>query len=92
MTKTTNKVIAIGASTGGTEALREVLTALPPNAPGIAIVQHMPEHFTRSFADRLNELSEIEVKEAIAAGGVDHTLPLNLIGQKMLRLAAAEDS
>lgn len=64
MTRTTNKVIAIGASTGGTEALREVLEALPANAPGIVIVQHMPEHFTRSFADRLNELCAIEVKEA----------------------------
>lgn len=64
LTKTTNKVVVIGASTGGTEALARVLMVLPPNAPGIAIVQHMPEHFTRSFADRLNELCDIEVKEA----------------------------
>ncbi|MBX7255040.1 MAG: chemotaxis response regulator protein-glutamate methylesterase [Candidatus Hydrogenedentes bacterium] len=64
MTRTTNKVIAIGASTGGTEALTDVLTALPANAPGIVIVQHMPEHFTRSFADRLNSLCAIQVKEA----------------------------
>ncbi|MHC4872658.1 MAG: protein-glutamate methylesterase/protein-glutamine glutaminase [Planctomycetota bacterium] len=64
ITETTNKVIAIGASTGGTVALKEVLTVLPPAIPGIVIVQHMPEHFTRSFADRLNELCEIEVKEA----------------------------
>ncbi len=64
MTCTTNKVIAIGASTGGTDALRSVLTALPGNAPGIVITQHMPEHFTRSFAERLNSLCAIEVKEA----------------------------
>ncbi len=64
LTKTTNKVVVIGASTGGTEALAKVLRVMPPNAPGIAIVQHMPEHFTRSFADRLNELCDIEVKEA----------------------------
>jgi two-component system chemotaxis response regulator CheB len=64
MTQTTNKVLAIGASTGGTEALTSVLSALPPNAPGVCVVQHMPEHFTRSFANRLNELCAVEVKEA----------------------------
>jgi two-component system chemotaxis response regulator CheB len=50
LTKTTHKIVAIGASTGGTKALEYVLTSLPANAPGILIVQHMPEHFTRSFA------------------------------------------
>lgn len=64
LTKTTNKVIAIGTSTGGTEALRQVLPQLPGNTPGIVIVQHMPEHFTRSFANSLNDASEIMVKEA----------------------------
>lgn len=64
MTRTTDKVIAIGSSTGGTEALLSVLRVLPSNAPAIAITQHMPEHFTRSFADRLNSLCAIEVKEA----------------------------
>lgn len=64
MTKTTNKVVAIGASTGGTQALQHVLTAMPATAPGIVIVQHMPEHFTRAFADRLNSLSAMQVKEA----------------------------
>ena len=64
LARTTHKVIAIGASTGGTQALQEVLTQLPPNAPGIVIVQHMPEHFTRSFAERLDTLCDIEVKEA----------------------------
>ncbi len=62
--RTSNKIIAMGASTGGTEALKSVLTKLPSNAPGIVIVQHMPEHFTKTFADRLNQLCKIEVKEA----------------------------
>jgi two-component system chemotaxis response regulator CheB len=64
MTRTTNKVVAIGASTGGTQAIQDVLSAMPPNAPGMVIVQHMPENFTRSFAGHLNEKCEIEVKEA----------------------------
>ncbi|OGF48889.1 MAG: chemotaxis response regulator protein-glutamate methylesterase [Candidatus Firestonebacteria bacterium GWA2_43_8] len=63
MTKTTNKIIALGASTGGTEAIRSILRKLPANAPGIVIVEHMPEHFTRSFADRMNEECEVEVSE-----------------------------
>jgi len=61
---TTDKVVAIGASTGGTEALSEILQAMPPDAPGMVIVQHMPEVFTRSFAERLDRLCRIEVKEA----------------------------
>jgi len=60
----TNRVVAIGASTGGTQALRELLVAMPRNAPGIVIVQHMPEHFTRAFAERLNEACTVDVKEA----------------------------
>ena len=64
MTETTNKLVAIGASTGGTEALKEVLTRMPPNAPGIVVVQHMPANFTRAFADRLNGMCQIKVKEA----------------------------
>lgn len=64
MAKTTEMVVCIGASTGGTESLREVLEALPANAPGIVIVQHMPERFTAAFAKRLNTLCELEVKEA----------------------------
>jgi two-component system chemotaxis response regulator CheB len=62
--ETTHKVVVVGASTGGTEALREFLEAMPPDAPGIAIVQHMPEVFTAQFAKRLNEVCRIEVKEA----------------------------
>ncbi|AXE30665.1 chemotaxis response regulator protein-glutamate methylesterase [Chromobacterium phragmitis] len=61
---TTERIIALGTSTGGTQALEVVLTQLPRTCPGLAIVQHMPEKFTRSFADRLNSLSQIEVKEA----------------------------
>jgi len=61
---TTEKIVAVGASTGGTEALRVFLEALPIDAPGIIIVQHMPEKFTRAFADRLNTTCKISVKEA----------------------------
>ena len=64
MTRTTNKVLAIGASTGGTEAIRDVLQAFPSTGPGTVVVQHMPENFTRSFANRLNEVCSMEVKEA----------------------------
>lgn len=64
ITNTTNKVIAIGASTGGVQALRSVLPLMPANAPGIVVVQHMPEHFTTSFANRLNSLCAMQVKEA----------------------------
>ncbi len=62
--ETTEKIVCIGASTGGTEALREILQAMPLNAPGIVVVQHMPEKFTAAFAQRLNALCEITVKEA----------------------------
>ena len=86
MAKTTEMVVVVGASTGGTEALREMLEKLPANAPGMVIVQHMPEKFTAAFARRLNSLCEVEVKEAadgdavlrghvlIAPGGDRHTL------------------
>ena len=64
MAQTTERIVAIGTSTGGTQALELVLTALPRVSPGIVIVQHMPEKFTASFAERLNGLSQIEVREA----------------------------
>ncbi len=64
MTETTNKIIAIGASTGGVQALSIVLSALPANAPGTLVVQHMPEQFTTSFAERLNKECKVNVKEA----------------------------
>jgi two-component system chemotaxis response regulator CheB len=64
MIETTDKVIVVGASTGGTEALREFLEAMPLDSPGIVVVQHMPEHFTARFAERLNGICRITVKEA----------------------------
>jgi two-component system, chemotaxis family, protein-glutamate methylesterase/glutaminase len=64
MTQTTERVVALGTSTGGTQALEEVLTALPRVCPGIVIVQHMPEKFTAAFAARLDSLCKITVKEA----------------------------
>jgi two-component system chemotaxis response regulator CheB len=64
MTRTTERVVALGTSTGGTQALEYVLTALPRVCPGIVIVQHMPERFTAAFAERLNNLCQIEVREA----------------------------
>jgi two-component system chemotaxis response regulator CheB len=68
----THKVVAIGASTGGTEALKDLLSPLPADFPGIVIVQHMPEAFTHQFADRLDSLCKIRVKEAQDG---DHILP-----------------
>ncbi|MBP7264971.1 MAG: chemotaxis response regulator protein-glutamate methylesterase [Spirochaetia bacterium] len=62
--ETTDKIIVVGASTGGTEALREYLEVLPEDAPGVVIVQHMPEHFTAAFAKRLDSLCRVSVKEA----------------------------
>lgn len=64
MIKTTDKVVAIGASTGGVEAIREVLTSLPAIFPGIVIAQHMPERFTKVFAEDLNRRCKIKVREA----------------------------
>jgi len=64
MLKTTQRVIAIGASTGGTEAIREVLVQLPADCPPIVIVQHMPPGFTRAFAARLDSMTAVQVKEA----------------------------
>ena len=85
MIQTTEKVVVVGASTGGTEALKEFLESLPEDAPGIVIVQHMPENFTRAFANRLDGLCRITIKEAenddtvirgraLVAPGNKHTL------------------
>ncbi len=85
MIQTTEKVVVVGASTGGTQALEFLLCSMPLNAPGIVIVQHMPENFTRAFAERLNGVCQILVKEgqnndtvipgqAIIAPGNKHTL------------------
>jgi two-component system chemotaxis response regulator CheB len=65
MKQTTERIVALGTSTGGTQALERVLTALPRDCPGIAIVQHMPEKFTAAFAERLNGICDVEVREAV---------------------------
>ena len=89
MIKTTDTIIAIGASTGGTEAVKDVLQMLPPNTPPILVTQHMPERFTKTWADRMNDLCHIAVKEAqdgdsvlpghalVAPGGYNMTLVRN---------------
>ncbi|MEP9375393.1 chemotaxis response regulator protein-glutamate methylesterase [Aquabacter sp. CN5-332] len=64
MSRTTETIVCIGASTGGTESLKVVLEALPHDSPGVVIVQHMPEHFTAAFARRLDGLCQVDVKEA----------------------------
>ncbi len=64
LSETTQKIIAVGSSTGGTEALKEILVNLPLNIPGMVIVQHMPPRFTTAFAERLDKLCRIEVREA----------------------------
>ena len=72
LAQTSNKVIAIGASTGGTEALKAVLVQMPSNSPGMVIVQHMPANFTTAFAERLNGICQITVKEAKDNDSVSH--------------------
>lgn len=72
MVETTNKIFAIGASTGGVQALAQVLSALPANAPGTLVVQHMPAQFTTSFAERLNSSCAVNVREAQDG---DHVIP-----------------
>ena len=81
---TTDKVVAIGASTGGTEAIREVLEALPAETPGTVIVQHMPEKFTRAFAERLDTLCRMEVREALGGEILRPGLALVAPGNKHL--------
>jgi two-component system chemotaxis response regulator CheB len=76
LAQTTNKVIAIGASTGGTKALKKVLTRLPRNTPGIVVVQHMPAQFTTSFAEQLDEICQMTVKEAENGDTVSNGLVL----------------
>ena len=72
MVQTTDRIVAIGTSTGGTQALEQLLSALPLDAPGIVVVQHMPEHYTQAFADRLDQVCDIRVRQA--ADG-DRVLP-----------------
>lgn len=86
LSSTTHKILAIGASTGGTVAIEKLLRRMPLNAPGIVITQHMPEMFTRSFADRLNDLCEISVKEATDGESVNTGKALIAPGGKHMLL------
>jgi len=70
LSRTTNQIIAVGASTGGTVALEGILRAMPVNAPGIIITQHMPEMFTKQFADRLDQLAQVKVREGVEGASV----------------------
>lgn len=84
--ETTHRIIAIGASTGGTMAIEQVLKGLPAVAPGIVIVQHMPPHFTKAFADRLNGICPMEVREARHGDAVLPGLALIAPGDKHMLL------
>ena len=86
MIETTEKIVVVGASTGGTEALRVLLEAMPSDSPGMVIVQHMPEKFTASFAERLNQLSRITVKEATDGDSVIRGQALIAPGNKHMLL------
>ncbi|WP_136415260.1 chemotaxis response regulator protein-glutamate methylesterase [Herbaspirillum sp. ST 5-3] len=86
MAQTTERIVAIGTSTGGTQALEHVLTVLPRVSPGIVIVQHMPEKFTASFAERLDGLCAIEVREAKTGDRVTPGLALIAPGGRHMLL------
>lgn len=86
ITRTTQKIVAIGASTGGTEAIKEVLLRYPHNGPGTIIVQHMPEKFTTSFANRLNTLCAPNVREAVDGDTVVSGVVLIAPGNKHMVL------
>jgi len=86
LSRTTNQVVAIGASTGGTVAVERILRALPHNAPGILITQHMPELFTRYFASRLKEASPLDVREARGGESVVPGVALVAPGNKHMLL------
>lgn len=81
-----HRIICVGASTGGTEALRVMLSALPADAPGMVIVQHMPEHFTSAFARRLNDLCDIRVREAVDGDRIEPGLALIAPGARHMRV------
>ncbi|KIH77576.1 two-component system, chemotaxis family, response regulator CheB [Geoalkalibacter ferrihydriticus] len=86
LAESTDKVIAIGASTGGTEAIKKVITRFPATSPGVVIVQHMPAGFTKMFAERLNQLCPMEVKEASSG---DRVMPGRILvapGEKQMRV------
>jgi two-component system, chemotaxis family, protein-glutamate methylesterase/glutaminase len=91
LSTTTDKIVAIGASTGGTKALTEILRVLPHNGPGMVIVQHMPENFTRSFAERLNQICDMEVNEAHDGDSVIQGRVLIAPGNYHMVLARSHD-
>lgn len=84
--KTTEKIIAIGASTGGTEVISRIVTNLPETVPGIAIAQHMPEKFTYAFATRLNSISDLVVKEAENGDRLYHGVVLIAPGNRQMEI------
>jgi two-component system chemotaxis response regulator CheB len=84
--QTSNNVLAIGASTGGTQAIESILRDLPPTSPGTLIVQHMPEQFTTSFAKRLNQISQMEVREARDSDPVGRGIALLAPGNQHMLL------
>jgi two-component system chemotaxis response regulator CheB len=86
LARTTNCVLALAASTGGTVALETILRALPPDAPGAVIVQHMPQHVTAGFAERLDGLAAIEVREAAPEDAVVPGVALIAPGNRHLVL------
>jgi two-component system chemotaxis response regulator CheB len=86
LAESTDKVIAIGASTGGTEAIRKVITQFPATTPGVVIVQHMPGGFTKMFSDRLNTLCDMQVKEAQDGDRVRNGLILIAPGGMQLKV------
>lgn len=87
LSETTDKIIAIGASTGGTEAIREVISRFPVTTPGTLIVQHMPPGFTRIFSERMNALCDMEVREAEHGDRVMSGRVLIAPGDKHMKLA-----
>lgn len=86
ISRTTDQVVALGTSTGGTQALEAVLTQMPADCPGIVVVQHMPEKFTAAFAKRLNQLCRCEVREAVDGDRVIPGLVLIAPGGKHMQL------
>ncbi|MCM2332522.1 MAG: chemotaxis response regulator protein-glutamate methylesterase [Anaeromyxobacteraceae bacterium] len=86
LTRTTNQILAIGASTGGTVAIERILSALPPNVPGIVITQHMPELFTKFFANRLKTMSKLDAREAVDGDSVVPGVVLVAPGNKHMLL------
>jgi len=86
LTRTTHQILAIGASTGGTVALERILRAMPPNAPGTIITQHMPEMFTQYFASRLDQVTQVEVREGAEGDSVVPGVVLIAPGNKHMLL------